>query len=422
MKRTFTYYLGGRFSLVASLLLILMALLPDMACAQQTKKDPSSGLYYYVSNGEATITGYEEVAKDLVIPEKIGDYVVTAIGEKAFKDLSVNTLTIPATIAKIGSEAFCDIDNITSMIIFERKADIEGYSDTMLDNATLTVKVPEGCEELYAERGVKAHFYLRPAFTIKEDGDVVQGVNDIPVGTYEVGDITYIRNIGSPANDGRYRSLFFPFDINLNDDRYQGIFDEVWTFDPNVTLKSDDRFYVRLVKVEGEVATNTPLLVKVKEGVQTISFTNSNPFVRLESIGHKLKEATLTDENGYLDENYRIFFGGTIDVVSPNGFAFSFNTDASFGMHPRKETMNPFRAYIWIMTSSGKPLWYYKFYSNINPGSGTTGIDAVQGDISTPARSAIYGMDGKMVRPAGSSLAGLAKGIYIQNGKKLVVK
>lgn len=42
--------------------------------------------------------------------------------------------------------------------------------------------------------------------------------------------------------------------------------------------------------------------------------------------------------------------------------------------------------------------------------------------VSTPARSAIYGMDGKMVRPAGSSLASLAKGVYIQNGKKLVVK
>ena len=59
----------------------------------------------------------------------------------------------------------------------------------------------------------------------------------------------------------------------------------------------------------------------------------------------------------------------------------------------------------------------------------TTGIDFISvgrgnEDIESNAnaRGGIYSVDGKLVRLNGDSLKGLAKGIYIKDGKKLVVE
>ncbi len=71
-------------------------------------------LTYSVADGEATITGYTtppyySVSSDYVtleIPETVGGYPVTAIGDSAFYDLTVDKMILPASVTEIGNNAF----------------------------------------------------------------------------------------------------------------------------------------------------------------------------------------------------------------------------------------------------------------------------------------------------------------------------
>ena len=65
-------------------------------------------LTYSVSNGKATITECDESSSgDLVIPDTLGGYPVTSIGNSAFYDCSsLTSVTIPDSITSIGISAF----------------------------------------------------------------------------------------------------------------------------------------------------------------------------------------------------------------------------------------------------------------------------------------------------------------------------
>lgn len=49
-------------------------------------------------------------------------------------------------------------------------------------------------------------------------------------------------------------------------------------------------------------------------------------------------------------------------------------------------------------------------------------VDGIQDVELQPAVANIYGMDGRLVRKDATSTEGLPKGMYIMNGKKLIVK
>ena len=75
-------------------------------------------LTYTVADGEITITGCDDSATDVVIPENIGDYPVTAIGDGAFANHnSITSVTIPESVAQIGSFAFDSCQGLTSITI-----------------------------------------------------------------------------------------------------------------------------------------------------------------------------------------------------------------------------------------------------------------------------------------------------------------
>lgn len=75
--------------------------------AKTGKLIESSQFEYFESNGEITITGYTGSELDVVIPDEIGGYPVTAIAEKAFQlNKTVRSFTIGSKIRSIGSCAF----------------------------------------------------------------------------------------------------------------------------------------------------------------------------------------------------------------------------------------------------------------------------------------------------------------------------
>lgn len=62
---------------------------------------------YIVSNGEATLTGTDNLLEgELIIPSTVGGYPVTSIGNGAFRNSSISSVTIPDSVTTIQDWAF----------------------------------------------------------------------------------------------------------------------------------------------------------------------------------------------------------------------------------------------------------------------------------------------------------------------------
>ena len=103
------------------LLLICTLLCANVLFAQDFWKGT---LHYYISNGTATVYGYDWSAHptNIVIPSTVTyegiSYSVTSIGDSAFYECSsLTTVTIPNSITSIGECAFKDCSSLTSVTI-----------------------------------------------------------------------------------------------------------------------------------------------------------------------------------------------------------------------------------------------------------------------------------------------------------------
>ena len=70
---------------------------------------------FYFDETTGTITKYVETDTVVVIPSKINGVTVETIGNAAFRDSSVTSVTIPASVTEIGSNAFAGCTNLTSV-------------------------------------------------------------------------------------------------------------------------------------------------------------------------------------------------------------------------------------------------------------------------------------------------------------------
>ena len=84
--------------------------------ADPWSKDPVSGDYHYTVTGAstATITHYDGSDAELTIPDKLGNYYVTAIASQCFSNNSTLTrVTIPEGVTTVAGNAFIDCDSLS---------------------------------------------------------------------------------------------------------------------------------------------------------------------------------------------------------------------------------------------------------------------------------------------------------------------
>jgi hypothetical protein len=107
----------------------------------------------------ATITGYTGNAVDITIPEYIGNYQITAIGEEAFESKAIESVVIPEGVTSIGDSAFYNCLELTT-VTFGDDSSLETIGASAFAGTALTsIKFPDslisigesafrGCENL----------------------------------------------------------------------------------------------------------------------------------------------------------------------------------------------------------------------------------------------------------------------------------
>ena len=106
--------------LLLALLMLTTALPTVMA---ETSED---GFTYEIENGEVTVTGYRGASDELVIPDTLGGYPVTVIGEEAFfYEEFMTHITIPNSVVTIGKNAFSHCKELNEVTIPDSVTTIE---------------------------------------------------------------------------------------------------------------------------------------------------------------------------------------------------------------------------------------------------------------------------------------------------------
>jgi hypothetical protein len=87
---------------------------------------PAGDFTYTPTNGAIIITGYTGAGGDIGIPRTIAGLPVVGIGDGAFEDSSLTSVTIPSSVTNIGNYAFDYCYNLTSIMLGNNVASI-GY-------------------------------------------------------------------------------------------------------------------------------------------------------------------------------------------------------------------------------------------------------------------------------------------------------
>ena len=165
------------------LLLILTALLPlGMVYAQAENASTvyTSGDYEYIllEDGTAQIVAYWGNKKELKIPETLGKYTVTSIGDSAFHYCdSLTAVTIPNSVISIVGNPFAGYSNISKITVSSNHPAFDTIDNVLFDKTNKTLLCyPLACKN--------------SSYTIPED--------TLIIGDYAFSGCTYLTSISIP--------------------------------------------------------------------------------------------------------------------------------------------------------------------------------------------------------------------------------
>jgi len=91
----------------------------------------------FKTDGRGTITKYEGWDTNIVIPAQIGGVSITAVGKNSFKNMGLTGVTLPASIRRIGDEAFASNKIVTVTIPANVTIGTGAFSSNQLTGLTI---------------------------------------------------------------------------------------------------------------------------------------------------------------------------------------------------------------------------------------------------------------------------------------------
>lgn len=243
-------------------------------------------------------------------------------------------------------------------------------------------------------------------------------------GFYEAGTLTYKRTFDEA---GQYATLCLPFETKLSD--LTSAFEAVYLPQGNIIHYTGDddpalsgKFILLLEKQEatGTIAAGQPFFVKTDAQEVTLKNVFETELkADAAPTATSMKVLDWDGRTGLMTSNkdIEVSYAGTYKTEEPNG-RYTFNTDGSFGIQTEGSIL-PFRMQLTVTNNSisqNAPMLF-----SIGTGNGsTTGINQIIGS-HTASAGKVYSIDGHLINTTGST-QGLTKGVYVKNGKKIIVK
>ena len=201
------------------------------------------------------------------------------------------------------------------------------------------------------------------------------------------------------------RIVFTPVDLTNNDEEVIKP-NKLYIMKPTRGANVTEGHYTKNVDGYGNVTVQAPYYL-----INNVSLTESTT----GSFKEAAKSSTTVDEN--------LVFSGTqvahTSKVVPQYSYVLGAKDGKWHFLTQPHSILGFRC--WIATGSAGAAKQVTFSIN-GVVDNTTGISQTLIDGERPQKAGIYTINGQLVRANSTSVEGLPKGIYIVNGKKLVVR
>lgn len=331
---------------------------------------------------------------------------VSSIGYSAFIDCTnLSSIIISKNITTIGSYAFAHCSNLVSISMKKKSPiDIDYSSFSNYNNATLYV--PYGCKQAYT-----ADNYWKQFHNIVEMPQIERTLVDGQTYDNDEEETTDIINYSRTYKNTNWQAWYVPFDMTVTDDllaRFSfGKFAGTYT--------AGDEFFltVAYLKLGDVMKANTPYFIKAK-----VADSSTPQVITLEDT--ELKAA---DETGFimLSAEKKV----TIQGIYSAKVATAEDQDwYAYGgglyRHPTVgQTLSPYRFFLTIEDREDNPYSTTPAPAEVKLlvlDDMETSIESL-GDDMNHESEAIYDLSGR--RMNGNKLN---KGIYIINGKKVLVK
>ena len=348
---------------------------------------------------------------------------------------SLQSITIPASVVTIGQTSFAGCTKLSSVTIGESVTGIgvSAFSD-IPDGAVITClsyeqKIVDVQESSFNPNSVLRVYYTPNYSDLSSYFSRVEGIpvtiTDGAVENYEdiyeedilLSCMEYKRTL---LADSRWNALYVPFEIPVAEiaDKYDVAYiNDVRLYDSNNDGEIDENgMEVEVVYVKsGTLHANTPYLIRVKK---TLS-AEAKEAARAMNLALSTK-LCLAEEKVYdCSSLYKTFtFGGIYNKTAVEDLpgAYAISSDGIWHPMSAGSSLKPFRIYMKIENRDGTPFQPDTAEAGIRirvaGEDNTTGIVETEGDNG---KAEIYDIAGRRVQNP-------AKGIYVVNGKKTVIK
>jgi hypothetical protein len=384
---------------------------PDLAAwcnigfVQEDASTPSSNPLYYAHH---LYVGDKEVT-ELVVPDG-----VEAIQPRAFINATALTkVTLPATVTEIRYNAFNGCTGVTDVYC---KADPftkwqSNGTDFKNDKATLwhVDVAPAAWAASYPDANVTYYGVL----TLADGGENTTAIteNDALLADVTLGGRTLYK-------DGNWNTLCLPFDVDLTAEGCP------LTGAVAKTLADATMTGTTVSLTFGEAVTKleagTPYIIKWEVTEGTVDIVEPT-FNSVTIVGTDPAAASIEKADGHVKF---IGYYDAFDIDETNANIYYMTADNTLKHTGKKRTLNACRAYFQFSENIVNSARQFVLdFDGV-----TTGISqVVDGELnigeSTDSKSSeMYDMLGRKVKETGTRNSKLHKGLYIHNGKKIVVK